>query len=205
MDEQPDARRLSFDSRHETPAQPSPPIKRPRRQYPGVHSESEEDEDFQPPQPAQINATTLKHSREAAAARRQPPPPLPPPPVAPPHDPRTALLDRIHGPSSPESRPIVRKGLGIAWNRDEEDFLIEQIGLYGPAWADIASDHCDKGGRLDGRDQVKLKDKARNLKEKMLRLFGSSIAGLMSRDGQKLPKNFEWVTPLGSLRRQRRG
>lgn len=47
--------------------------------------------------------------------------------------------------------------------------MIDQIEIYGPAWSDIARLHCKPGGRLEGRDQAKLKDKARNLKEKFIK------------------------------------
>jgi len=59
--------------------------------------------------------------------------------------------------------------VGYAWSQEEEEFLVRQIERYGCAWADIAKAHCGRGGALEGRDQAKLKDKARNLKEKMIR------------------------------------
>lgn len=61
-----------------------------------------------------------------------------------------------------------------AWSRDEEDALIEYIETYGTGWADIKT--MDNGNwnesteswegplSLEGRDQVALKDKARNLR-----------------------------------------
>ena len=53
--------------------------------------------------------------------------------------------------------------------------MIDQIEIYGPAWADIAGVHCKPGGRLEGRDQAKLKDKARNLKEKFIRYHPENL------------------------------
>lgn len=91
-----------------------------------------------------------------------------------PQDPASAILNAIHGPERPQESPprpkdAVRKGLGWAWTPEDEEFLIRLIGEYGCAWADIARYYCRPGARLEGRDQVKLKDKARNLKLAMIR------------------------------------
>ena len=67
-----------------------------------------------------------------------------------------------------------RKGKGIAWTKEQEDFFINLIGEYGPAWSDICHAHCGTGGMLEGRDQIMLKDKARNIKEKMIRYSNPS-------------------------------
>ena len=63
----------------------------------------------------------------------------------------------------------VRKGRGWEWTKEQEEFLISQVEEYGPVWADIAGRYCKQGEILQGRDQIKLKDKARNIKEKYIR------------------------------------
>jgi hypothetical protein len=180
LDEQPDARRISFESqgRRETPLSPPAASRKRRRESPEFpHSPSSDgsDDDFKDPYTPKIDPERLQRSRASAAARQP--------------SPFEDILDRIYGRSSPVERnsdaailarihgsPIRippaapgRKGLGFAWSREEEEFLIQQIGIYGIAWADLARAHCGPGGRLENRDQAKLKDKARNLKVKMLR------------------------------------
>ena len=188
FDEQPDARRIYFDSREpspipqsaqpppaphqlqrDTPPQVPPPRKRVKTQRP-PDPDDDDEEDFQnsPPPP---NQERLKQSRASASARR--------PQVS--QDTPTRriiadqILDRIHGAAPPTpamgGHQPVRKGRGWEWTPEQETFLVEQIEQYGPAWADIARHHCQQGGRLEGRDQVKLKDKARNIKEKYIRYF----------------------------------
>jgi hypothetical protein len=63
----------------------------------------------------------------------------------------------------------VRKGRGWEWTPEQEEFFIKTIAERGPAWADIAHNYSIPGGMLEGRDQIKLKDKARNIKEKCIR------------------------------------
>ena len=63
----------------------------------------------------------------------------------------------------------VRKGRGFEWTKEQEEFLISQVEEYGPVWAEIAARFCKRGEILEGRDQIKLKDKARNIKEKCIR------------------------------------
>jgi hypothetical protein len=177
LDPQPNARKISFDSPTPRGQSASPDLvtrKRPREHSPFNHSPTSdaEEDDFKDSFTPKVNPEKLKRSRASAAARHS--------------DPTEDLLNKIHGPASPErgigavldrphgrARPPPaapgRKGLGYAWSPEEEQFLIEQIGEYGPAWADLARTHCGAGGKLEGRDQAKLKDKARNLKEKMLR------------------------------------
>jgi hypothetical protein len=178
FDEQPDARQVYFDSREPSPipqsAQPpphrqktpeAPPRKRAKAQPPSHHDVDDNDdfERYNPPQNQELK------SRELASTRRPPPQPESPPTARSITD---AILNRIHGvaPSPPPAnRELVRKGRGFEWTPEQELFFITQIETYGPAWADIASHHCRRGGMLEGRDQVKLKDKARNIKEKYIR------------------------------------
>jgi hypothetical protein len=159
MDEQPDALQLTFESRSGTPVQSSRrrPAKRPRRESP------EEDDEFMEVQPPRINPATLKRSRAAAAARQ---------PVVRSVslvDRMNEILDEIHGPERQERKQRERKGVGYRWTKEEEDFLVREIEKYGPAWSDIQGWYCGEGMPLEGRDQAKLKDKARNLKEKWVR------------------------------------
>ena len=60
-------------------------------------------------------------------------------------------------------RPIQTR---VAYSADEVDRLLEMIALYGTQWARILREdnaHPD-GPMLQGRSQVQLKDKARNMK-----------------------------------------
>jgi hypothetical protein len=178
LDEQPDARRISFDSqsRPSTPQQAIAPIELVRRRLtpqrpPGL----EDDDEFEEPINRSVDPELLQRSRTSAAARRpEYREPIPedmyesPTKIA-----NEAILDRIHGPARtqsayPTAQPI-RKGRGFEWTSEQEKFLISQIQVYGTAWADIARKYCKPGEILQGRDQVKLKDKARNIKEKYLR------------------------------------
>jgi hypothetical protein len=82
------------------------------------------------------------------------------------------ILDRIHGVEGrgfPSAKRVQRKGAGFAWSKEEEEFLIRCVGDHGPHWADIMMSYGRTGQIFEGRDQIKLKDKARNLKERMLR------------------------------------
>jgi len=113
---------------------------------------------------------------------------------------------------------MVRKARGWAWTKEQEEFFISQVEEYGPVWADIAARYCKPGKILEGRDQIKLKDKARNIKEKCIRydpprhlcifgwvllgrvlVFWGSGWGLMCREGRALPRHFEGVTPIGNF------
>ncbi|OCK86289.1 hypothetical protein K432DRAFT_341654 [Lepidopterella palustris CBS 459.81] len=53
------------------------------------------------------------------------------------------------------------------WNVDEEDALIEGVGTFGNRWAAIKNHYSQL---LNGRDQVAIKDKARNVKFELLSL-----------------------------------
>lgn len=161
FDAQPDARRISFDSQRNTPRN-SPPLQptRKRQRTPSDDSDSDDFQEYNPPP----NADRLEKSRIAALARRPPSSPT---------DPTETILNRIHGDESPRNTIHgsggVRKGRGFEWSERQEQFLISQIEIYGPAWADIARVYCRPGQILEGRDQTKLKDKARNIKEKYIR------------------------------------
>jgi hypothetical protein len=164
FDEQPDARRISFDSQSRKSGSSLPrPLQSRKRRRPTSSDDDEEDfVTYDRP----VNRDRLEHSRTSAAARRP--------------DPTEVLLDRIHGAvhDSPDRDRVgggitegmaVRKGRGFEWSVEQERVLIEQIEIYGPAWADIARKYCRPGMIFEGRDQTKLKDKARNIKEKYIR------------------------------------
>lgn len=173
FDEQPDARRISFDSSRNTPQQEEEanitPVNRKRQRSPSPAESSASSalsdyfkEDYNPP----VDTDRLARSRTSAASRRSPPP----------VDPSEQILDNIHGRRDRRSQSPtihgsggVRKGRGFGWTNEQEKFLIGQIETYGCAWADIARKYCKKGEILEGRDQLKLKDKARNIKEKCIR------------------------------------
>lgn len=223
MDPQPDAKRLSFNSRSQTPTRsgrptsaqppkpsthtaipasstqpvqrtavspskrkrassplPSPSQSRRKRgkrsptpiltdpeDIPPLAQESEEEltdgeDEFLSPVRKSNN---LPGAREPTSSTRRPQT-APAPPIR--RD-VASILDKIHGQQPQAPREAIRRGRGWAWSSEEEEFLITMIQRYGPAWADIARLHCVSGGQLEGRDQEKLKDKARNLKEKMIR------------------------------------
>ena len=181
LDEQSDARRISFDSEANSPA-PQHPLSSPRKRRREPTSSSDDDEDdFQDVNPRAVDPARPHQSRASSDFRRPVANAAVPSPriIA---DRTEEILNKIHGhPSNgapTNGRPIAephprgapgRKGLGFAWSAEQEQFLVDQIEIYGPAWADIARANCGVGGVLEGRDQAKLKDKARNLKEKFIR------------------------------------
>ncbi|KAJ3081059.1 hypothetical protein HK102_002609 [Quaeritorhiza haematococci] len=56
------------------------------------------------------------------------------------------------------------------WSRDETEALVDGIKRFGYKWSDIEKFHGASGtGRLAGRGQVSLKDKARSMKETLMR------------------------------------
>jgi hypothetical protein len=179
LDEQSDARRISFDSEANSPA-PQPPLSSPRKRRREPTSSDDDEDDFKDVNPRAVDSARPHQSRASSDFRR--------PVVNAAPTPRTIadrteeILNKIHGHPSDgaptNGKPIAvphprgapgRKGLGFAWSAEQEQFLVDQIEIYGPAWADIARANCGVGGVLEGRDQAKLKDKARNLKEKFIR------------------------------------
>lgn len=82
-------------------------------------------------------------------------------------------LSRLH-PPKPQSR--------TKWSPLEEDQLISLIKLVGCSWSRIKRLDEERGNILALRDQVALKDKARNMKHDFLKA------------GVQLPENFEGVT-----------
>ena len=56
--------------------------------------------------------------------------------------------------------PQVRKG----WTDEETQRLLELIIEFGTSWALLKSEDFAAGNILESRDQVALKDKARNMK-----------------------------------------
>jgi hypothetical protein len=59
------------------------------------------------------------------------------------------------------------------WTEDEERFLIGLICTQGKRWAKFEQDHGEHGdGRLYGRDQVAIKDKARNILRRIINVGG---------------------------------
>lgn len=201
FDEQPDARRISFDSQ----TRESSPAKRQRRSPSTKESDGEFLDDFEP----MADPERVERSRTSAAERR-------PAPTASnkssDHKPRRStsverILDRIHGFRTQKNRVYaddqpVRKGRGFEWTPEQEAFLIRKIEEYGPQWADMARKYCAAGQPLEGRDQTKLKDKARNIKEKYIRYEPSLslfLRRLIGREGRKFPRNFTMITPIGNF------
>lgn len=74
------------------------------------------------------------------------------------------------------------------WTQVEESYLLDAIVEHGCSWARIKDQ--DKEGVLGGRDQVSLKDKARNMKFDFLK------------SGVALPENFENV-PLKTTQKEK--
>jgi hypothetical protein len=168
LDEQPDARKISFDSpsRENTPQRRNIPSQKRKRKL--SLPDDEHDNEFQDAHDIPTNEERIKRSRTTAAARRPEPCPLPQPTSKQTlHDMTERLIRSLHRP--PRNEFAVRKGRGIEWTVEQENFLINQIEEYGPAWADIARRYCAPGEILEGRDQEKLKDKARNIKERYIR------------------------------------
>ncbi|KAJ5396507.1 hypothetical protein N7509_004620 [Penicillium cosmopolitanum] len=88
--------------------------------------------------------------------------------------------------NDPSSATITAANMRRRWTADENERLIQLIGRHGSAWAQIKAqdDICPRsegGPKLQGRTQVNLKDRARNLKR------------ACEREGTPLPKNFEFI------------
>jgi hypothetical protein len=60
--------------------------------------------------------------------------------------------------------------------------LIKCVQTYGTAWSDIAAHFAKKGGPFEGRTQVQLKDKARNLKNKWIKYPPFYVAYIVGKD-----------------------
>jgi hypothetical protein len=56
-----------------------------------------------------------------------------------------------------------------AFSQEEQDQLIQLVEKYGCKWSDLEKNQISKGSPLYGRDQVALKDKARNIKFTLLK------------------------------------
>ena len=174
LDPQPDAQKISFDSQSPAPARTPPKRKRDRTPSPTT----DEGNDFFEPFEPSIDEVRKKRGRISSAAPRSG---LSAPPldqgIDDEEDPTQRILDRIHGKTRSDPYPTatpVRKGRGYEWTQEQEEFLIDQIEQYGPAWSDIARIYCKPGMIFHGRDQIKLKDKARNIKEKYIRYAPST-------------------------------
>ena len=63
-----------------------------------------------------------------------------------------------------------------AYTEDEVDRLLEMVALFGTAWARILEEDAihEDGPLLQGRSQVQLKDKARNIKLDFLKYVAPS-------------------------------
>jgi hypothetical protein len=90
------------------------------------------------------------------------------------------------------------------WTEVEVERLVELIEDYGVSWAYLLmmdGEHSE-GAVLQQRDQVSLKDKARNMKISFLKyVFLSTVLDIrmltLGRAGAQLPNNFEHI-PLGN-------
>lgn len=107
---------------------------------------------------------------------------------------------RTHRPRSP-SIP----GLRRRWTQEQDDALIEYIAEYGAKWSLIEEKDGNRsravgGERLGGRNQGQLKDRARNLRNKLLRyvlLLVLRDEANCNREGMPwhgLPRNFDHIT-----------
>jgi hypothetical protein len=74
------------------------------------------------------------------------------------------------------------------WSMEETSSLIAYIEEFGTSWAQIQKEDLNRGGILKVRDQVALKDKARNLKFEYLKA------------GHPLPSNFASVSLSKAMR-----
>ncbi|KAJ5624402.1 hypothetical protein N7510_000711 [Penicillium lagena] len=80
------------------------------------------------------------------------------------------------------------------YSQEEDERLIFLIGKYGKRWSVIEKEDSfcpvDEGGpKLKGRNQVSLKDRARNLR------------AIFDREGRPLPKNFDQIAPAHPKRK----
>ncbi|KAJ5820352.1 hypothetical protein N7474_005943 [Penicillium riverlandense] len=88
----------------------------------------------------------------------------------------------------PRSDQDGRLGPKRTYSQEEDERLIFLIGKYGKHWSVIEKEDSfcpvDEGGpKLKGRNQVSLKDRARNLR------------AMFDREGRPLPKNFDQIAP----------
>ncbi|KAL3464369.1 hypothetical protein BJX64DRAFT_254844 [Aspergillus heterothallicus] len=114
--------------------------------------------------------------------------------------------DEVDSPRRPDARArpahirtLPRKSLGarVFWTEAEDNRLMRLMREHGTSWTVIARQNeaqpVQEGeARIEGRDQVKLKDRARNLKVKFYR------------EGLPVPKYFELVTIKESDRKKLR-
>jgi Myb-like DNA-binding domain len=114
-------------------------------------------------------------------------------PTASPHRPTQERARSTSQPAPPSSYAMVRQNARAQirvvrtqsrrpWTESEEEALLSYIEEMGCAWAEIKREDNRIGQKLLNRDQVALKDKARNMR------FDYHKAGVM------LPTNFENVT-----------
>ena len=93
-----------------------------------------------------------------------------------------------------------------AWTSAETDMLLYLITEHGISWKLLKEEDSAQGHILQERDQVALKDKARNMKMDYLkyvyRLNDHQYADLAIRAGRVLPQNFERI-PLSQLQIKR--
>ena len=64
----------------------------------------------------------------------------------------------------PKARKIRKRR--VPWTAEEEQFLIDRVAKHGPKWASFVTKYGQT--RLIGRDQMALKDKARNIRLKWI-------------------------------------
>ncbi|KAF2398452.1 hypothetical protein EJ06DRAFT_583716 [Trichodelitschia bisporula] len=186
VDSQPGAKTVSWDDTQKTPPQPSQRKRkrRPRRttaesESPASHasgshsedSESEGDSDAE----FETNEDAAEQARQRLAAeneRRRKRPRTETAdaesssedevPTASARSPRRRLLElQAQAPRVPSRVP---SGPRRAWSTDETEALLEYMHDHGTRWAEIKSADSRGKGLLAGRDQIALKDKARNLK-----------------------------------------
>ncbi|GAA6025265.1 hypothetical protein JCM10207_009016 [Rhodosporidiobolus poonsookiae] len=90
------------------------------------------------------------------------------------------ILRALPARSQPRAEDDRRKnGQKRPWTASEERFFIDKLKAYGCYWADLAERYGGRGKPLDGRSNVDLKDKARNMKMKFIRA-GQPVPGYLT-------------------------
>ncbi|KAG8534113.1 uncharacterized protein KY384_000957 [Bacidia gigantensis] len=155
----------------EAPLANSSPSKRPRFRDPRAESESSrqsEERPAQSPRPLQERQTLTQAEvyREVNNAAKA----------------RVALTN--------QKRPQTR----VPWSDIEEGTLMDLIGRFGNSYAQLLRIDKQEDNILKKRDQVALKDKARNMKTDLLKYITFSLLSA----GTVLPPNFQLV-PISKL------
>ncbi|RMJ27042.1 hypothetical protein PHISP_02112 [Aspergillus sp. HF37] len=208
IDRQPDADKVSPISQGDARSAETSHTRQPKKRPRGLFEDSDEDELTQddrrvnvaerraqkPDQSPKKRRRTEQPAHRPASEEPTRRDPSPPPRHQPqPREEEVSSRERLHSTSEPDTEPKIRR----RWTEDEDEQLISYMEKHGTSWsqikaADNARPEASGGNMFKGRDQMQLKDRARNLKFKRIR------------EGEPLPAVFVRVT-LGKKQRDQLG